>query len=119
MAGQKQRLHDYSVQEAAQIEISGVWSEGTAATTGSSANVNNTIHFALNASTNVVGVYTAVEIYFSFTGDAGTDISATNSLVIPKDTTTFLTVPRGLGATIAFNHNSTSTTTGAVRIVEI
>ena len=119
MAGQKQRLHDYSVQEAAQIEISGVWSEGTAASSGSNANVNNTIHFALNSSTNVIGVYSASEIYFAFSGDAGTDISAANSLVIPANTTTFLTVPRGLGATIAFNHNSTSTTTGAVRIVEI
>jgi hypothetical protein len=39
--------------------------------------------------------------------------------LIPKNTLTFLTVPRGLGNTVYFNYNSTSTTTGAVKTVEI
>ena len=32
-----------------------------------------------------------------------------------KNTLTFLTIPRGLGSTIYFNYNSTSTTTGSVK----
>ena len=42
-----------------------------------------------------------------------------DDLIIPKNTTTYLTIPRGLGNTVYWNYNSTSTTTGAVRTVEI
>ena len=67
--------------------------------------------------TSNLGVYSAVEIYFNFSATT-TDVNASNDLLIPKDTLIFLTVPRGLGNTVYFNYNSTSTTTGAVRIVE-
>jgi len=112
-------LQKYRTHEALNTTVGGNWSVGSAATTGSSAGVANTIHYALAAGTHTMGVYSAVEIYFNFTADSGSDVSATNDLLIPKDTLTFLTVPRGLGSSIYFNHNSTSTTTGAVRIVEI
>ena len=68
--------------------------------------------------TSTLGVYSAVEIYFNFTITT-TDVTAANDMVIPKNTLTFLTVPRGLGNTVYFNYNSTSTTTGAVKTVEI
>ena len=61
--------------------------------------------------------YFVVITYFNF-AIAETNVNASNDLIIPKNTMTFITVPRGLGLTIYFNYNSTSTTTGAVRLVE-
>jgi len=115
-------LQKYRTHEALNTTVGGNWSVNTTAsraTTGSSADVANTIHYALEAGTHTIGVYSAVEIYFRFTADSGSDINATYDLLMPKDTLTFLTVPRGLGSSIYFNHNSTSTTTGVVRVVEI
>ena len=68
--------------------------------------------------TSTIGIHSAVEIYFNFTTTT-TDVNASNDMIIPKNTLTFLTVPRGLGNTVYLNYNSTSTTTGAVRVVEI
>ena len=112
-------LQKYRAHEALNTTVGGEWSVATAATTGSSADVTNSIHFSLKPGTNTIGVYSAVAVYLNFSADSGSDVSASNDMVIPKDTLTFLTVPRGLGSTIYFNHNSTSTTTGAMRIVEI
>ena len=95
------------------------WSVQSAATTGSSANVTNTIHKQVTNGTSMIGVYSAVKLYFNFSTTT-TDVNASNDLVLDKDTLIFLTVPLALGpGSIYFNHNSTSTTTGAVRIVEI
>ena len=95
------------------------WSVQSAATTGSSANVNNTVHKQVTNGTKMIGVYSAVKLYFNFSTTTN-DVSASNDLVIDKDSLIFLTVPLSLGPdSIYFNHNSTSTTTGAVRIVEI
>ena len=57
----------------------------------------------------------------SSAGTAGSsaNVNASNDLLIPANTQFFITIPRGLGNTIYFNFNSTSTTTGAVRMVEI
>ena len=111
-------LHKRSVQEALNATVGGIWSVNSAATAGSSANVNNSIHLGLATMTSTLGVYSAVEIYFNFTAVA-TDVNASNDMIIPKNTLTFLTVPRGLGNTVFFNYNSTSTTTGAVRTTEV
>jgi hypothetical protein len=111
-------LHTHSVQEALNATVGGVWTVSAAGTAGSSANVANTTHKLLSSSTATVGVYSAVEIYFNFSTTT-TDVTAANDLVIPKNTLTFLTVPKGLGNTVYFNYNSTSTTTGAVKVVEI
>ncbi len=113
------KLNKYRSYEALNVTVGGEWSVATAATTGSSANVNNSIHFALDPGTNTIGIYSAVAVYFNFSADSGSDVNASNDMVIPKNTLTFLTVPRGLGSSVYFNHNSTSTTTGAMRIVEI
>ena len=110
-------IHAYTVQEALNTTVGGEWTVASAGTAGSSANVNNSTHKVLKASTGTIGVYSAVEIYFYF-ATSGTDVNASNDLLLPKNTLTFITVPRGLGNTIYFNYNSTSTTTGAVRIVE-
>jgi len=111
-------LHTHSVQEALNATVGGVWTVSTAGTAGSSADVANTTHKLLSSSTATVGVYSAVEIYFNFSTTT-TDVTAANDLVIPKNTLTFITVPKGFGNTVYFNYNSTSTTTGAVKVVEI
>ncbi len=111
-------LHTYSVQEALNATVGGNWTVASAGTAGSSADVANTTHQSLSSSTNTLGVYSAVEIYFNFSTTT-TDVNASNDLLIPKNTLTFLTVPKGLGNTVYFNYNSTSTTTGAVRTVEV
>ncbi|BAQ90690.1 hypothetical protein [uncultured Mediterranean phage uvMED] len=111
-------LHKLSVQEALNTTVGGVWSVQTAATTGSSADVANTIHKLLPGDTGTIGVYSAVEIHFNFAASE-TSVNASNDMIIPKNTLVFLAVPQGLGSSIYFNHNSTSTTVGAVRIVSI
>ena len=112
------KLHKRSVQEALNVTVGGEWSVNAAGTAGSSADVANTTHLALATMTSTLGVHSAVEIYFNFSTSA-TDVNASNDLIIPKNTMIYLTVPRGLGNTVYFNYNSTSTTTGAVRTVEI
>tara|TARA_R100000152_G_scaffold3364_1_gene1127 strand:- start:172 stop:516 length:345 start_codon:yes stop_codon:yes gene_type:complete len=111
-------LKKRSVQEALNATVGGVWTVSSAVTTGSSADVANTKHKLLTASTATIGIYSAVEIYYNFT-TSESNVNASNDLIIPANTQFFITVPRGLGDTIYFNHNSTSTTTGAVRMVEI
>ena len=111
-------LHTHSVQEALNATVGGVWTVSSAGTAGSSADVANTSHKLLTPSTATLGVYSAVEIYYNFT-TSETNVNASNDLLIPANTQFFITVPRGLGDTIYFNFNSTSTTTGAVRMVEI
>ena len=112
------KLHAKSVQESLNATTGGEWTVKAAGTAGSSAAVTNTTHQLLASTTATLGVYAAVEIYFNFAASA-TDVTAANDMVIPKNTLTFITVPRGLGNTVYFNYNSTSTTTGAVKTVEI
>ena len=111
-------LHKRSVQEALNATVGGIWTVNSPGTAGSSADVANSIHLALATMTSTLGVYSAVEIYFNFSITT-TDVTAANDMVIPKNTLTFVTVPRGLGNTVYFNYNSTSTTTAAVKTVEI
>ena len=111
-------IHTYSVQEALNTTVGGEWTVASAGTAGSSASTGNTTHKALKGATGILGVYSAVEIYFNFSSTT-TDVNASNDMIIPKNTLMFLTIPRGLGTTIYFNYNSTSTTTGAVRLVEV
>ena len=111
-------LHKLSVQEALNTTVGGAWTVSDVGTAGSSASEANTIHKSIAASTGTIGIYSAVEIYFNFT-TAEANVDEDKDLVLPKNTLTFLSVPRGLGNTIKFNYNSTSTTTGAVKIVEI
>ena len=112
------KLHKRSVQEALNATVGGEWTVNTAGTAAAVSGPTNTVHLGLATMTSTLGVYSAVEIYFNFTTSA-TDVNASNDMVLPKNTMLFLTVPRGLGNTVYFNYNSTSTTTGAVRTVEI
>ena len=112
-------LHKRSVQEALNSTVGGNWSPKTATASGSSANVNNTVHVQLASTTATIGIHSTVELHFNFSADAGQDVSATNDMILPKNTMMYFTVPRGLGNTVFFNHNSTTTSTGSVRIVEI
>ena len=109
-------LHKRSVQEAVNLSVGGGWTVATVATHGGTANTN-TIHYSVNGATAQIGVYSAVELYFNFSAST-TDVTVANDLIIPASTIVFITVPRGLGTTIYFNHlgkGSAST----VRIVEI
>ena len=109
-------LHKRSVQEAVNLSVGGAWSVATVATHGGTANTN-TIHYSVGGATAQIGVYSAVELYFNFSATT-TDVTTANDLIAPASTIIFITVPRGLGTTIYFNHLGKGSA-GAVRIVEI
>jgi len=112
------KLHKRSVQEALNATVGGEWTVNTAGTAAAVSGPTDTIHLGLATMTSTLGVYSAVEIYFNFSASE-TDCDAAKDLVIPKNTLMFLTVPRGLGNTVYFSYLSTSSTTGAVKTVEI
>tara|TARA_B100001939_G_scaffold83038_1_gene70797 strand:- start:1854 stop:2210 length:357 start_codon:yes stop_codon:yes gene_type:complete len=100
--------------------VGGEWTVSTSGTAGSNAADTNTTHFAIAANTAQLAIHSAVEILFSFTAtDTDINVSNADDLLLPANTLTFLTVPRGLGDTVKFNYISNSTTTGSVRIVEV
>ena len=112
------KLHKRSVQEALNVTVGGEWTVNTAGTAAAVSGPTNTVHLGLATMTSTLGVYSAVEIYFNFSASQ-TDCVVAKDLVIPKNTLLFLTVPRGLGNTVYFSYLSTSSTTGAVKTVEI
>ena len=112
------KLHKRSVQEAVNVTVGGEWNVQDPDAVPSSASASNTEHELLQATTATLGIHSAVELYFNFT-ISETNCDSSHDLILPKNTLTFLTVPRGLGNTIYFNYLSTSTTTGVIRIVEI
>ena len=109
-------LHKRSVQEAVNLSVGGAWTVATVATHGGTAGAN-TIHYSVDEVTSQIGVYSAVELYFNFSAST-TDVTTANDMIIPSSTLVFLTVPRGLGSTVYFNHLGKGSA-GAVRIVEI
>jgi len=109
-------LHKRSVQEAVNLSVGGGWTVATPATHGGTSNTD-TIHYSVSGATSQIAVYSSEELYFNFTITT-TDVTIANDLILPAGTIIFITVPRGLGTTIYFNHlgkGSAST----VRIVEI
>ena len=109
-------LHKRSVQEAVNLSVGGKWTVASVATHGGTSNTN-TIHYSVDENTSHIGVYSAVELYFNFTITT-TDVTVANDMIIPASTLVFMTVPRGLGDTVYFNHLGKGSA-GAVRIVEI
>ena len=110
-------LHKLTVQEAMNASGSGgSWTvnaiasahDGTADTDTKSVDVSGA---------GQLGIYAAGSIYFRFSSGAAQDCVAANDLLIPAETLTFITVPRGLGPTIYFNHLGVAACT--VRIVEV
>ena len=111
-------LHKLTVQEAMNASgAGGVWTVNSVSTTGSSAGTTNTVHVDVSGA-GQLGLYSSGEIYFNFSATT-TDVTTANDLKLPSETLTFITIPRGLGVTIYFNHLSTSTTAHTVRIVEV
>ena len=110
-------LHKFSVKEALNVDVGGLWTVNTPQDAGSNADTANTIHIDITGASQI-GIYSAVEIYFNFSAGR-TDVTTANDLILPKENTTFIIVPRGLGKEIYFNYLSTTTTTGAVRVVEV
>ena len=111
-------LHTHSVQEALNATTGGTWTVSSAGTAGSSADVANTSHKLLHSSKATLGGDSAVESDYNLT-TSETNVNDSNDLLIPANTQFFITGPRGFCNTVYFNFNSTSTTTGAVRMVEI
>ena len=109
-------LHKRSVQEAMNISVVGKWTVASVATHSGTSNTN-TIHFSVDENTSQIGIYSAVELYFNFSAST-TDVTVANDMIIPSSTLVFLTVPRGLGDTVYFNHLGKGSA-GAVRIVEV
>ena len=111
-------LHKLTVQEAMNAGgPGGQWSVQAVATHSGTA-TTDTEHVDVSTA-GQIGIHSAGEIYFRF-GTAGTtgttdDCNTSNDLKIPANTLTFITVPRGLGSTIYFNHLGVSAC--AVRIV--
>ena len=112
-------LHRLTVQEAMNATgPGGVWTVNAVANTGSNADVTNTVHVDVSGA-GQLGIRSAGDIYFNFTADNGINCNTANDMILPDQTLVFITVPRGLGSTIYFNHLSTSTTAHTVRIVEV
>jgi len=110
------KLHSLTVQEGVNAGGSGgQWTVNAIATHSSTAEAH-TVHVDVSGAAQL-GIYAAGNIYFRFSADAGSDCVAANDLVIPGSTLVFITVPRGLGDTIYFNHLGVATTT--VKVVEI
>ena len=110
------KLHSLSVQEGVNAGGSGgQWTVNSAATHGGTA-TNQTIHVDVSGAAQI-GVQAAGELYFNFSASQ-TDVTTANDLYVPANTLVFITVPRGLGNTIYFNHLGKGAAC-ATRVVEI
>ena len=95
-------LHKLTVQESMNAAgHGGVWTVQSIATHSSAAE-GHTVHVDASAG-GQVGVLAAGDIYFNFAATA-LDVETDNDLYLPGNVLTFITVPRGLGSTIYFNH---------------
>ena len=111
------KLHYLTVQEAINAGGSGgQWTVNAVSTVHAGTGITNTVHLDVSGAAQL-GIYAAGDIYFRFSADAGEDCVAANDLVIPGSTLVFITVPRGLGNTIYFNHLGVAVTT--VKVVEV
>ena len=108
----------YSAAEALNISggSGGEWTVNAVSSAHASTAAGSTIHLLLKTTTGQIGVYPAGDIYFNFSKTA-TDCTAANDLVLPANTLTFVTIPRGLGSTLYFNHLGVAATT--VKTVEV
>ena len=110
-------LRKLSVQEGINAGGSGgTWTVNAVSTVHDDTDPEDTVHLDVSGAAQL-GIYAAGDIYFRFSADSGSDCVAANDLVIPSETLTFITVPRGLGNTIYFNHLGVAVTT--VKVVEI
>ena len=110
-------LHKLSVQESLNaMGPGGVWDIQAAVTHGGTS-TTDTERVDVSKYSQI-GVYAAGDIYFRFsinTVAADADCNTSNDLKIDGSTLTFVTVPRGLGKVIYFNHLGVSAC--AVRVV--
>ena len=108
-------LHKFSAGEALNATgVGGVWTVNAVATHGGTS-ATDTIHLDASGASQL-GIYAAGDIYFNFSTTT-TDVTIANDLKLPGETLTFITVPRGLGDTIYFNHLGVAAV--AVRVVEV
>ena len=111
------KLHSLTVQEGVNASgPGGQWTVNSVSSSHGGTATTDTIHLDVSGAAQL-GIYAAGNIYFRFSADAGDDCIAANDLVIPGSTLVFITVPRGLGNTIYFNHLGVAVTT--VKVVEI
>ena len=109
-------LHKLTVQEAMNASgPGGVWTVNGVSTTGSNADVTNTVHIDVSGA-GQLGLYSSGEIYFNFSASQ-TDVETDDDRKLPASTLVFLIVPQGLGSTVYFNHLGVAAC--EVRIVEV
>ena len=114
-------LHKFSVQEALNAQGSGgIWQRNGAVTSAALAgDYANTTHFPLTSGTHVLGIDVGGSSGLIFNFADGGDDCAAKDLVLPQGLH-FITIPRGLGSTIYFNHVSNhASSTCSVKTVEI
>ena len=112
-------LHKFTVQEALNAQGSGgLWQRNASVSSLNSSAYTSTTHFALTSGTHVLGIDVgAAGLIFNFS--ASEDDCENKDLTLPEGLH-FITIPRGLGSTIYFNHISASTTAAcSVKTVEI
>ena len=111
------KLNKLSSSEALNASgVGGEWTVNTVSSEHASTSTGSTVHLSVSASASQLGVYAAGDIYFNFSATT-TDCNTSNDLRLPANILTFITVPRGLGRTIYFNHLGVAVTT--VRTVEV
>ena len=109
-------LHKLSVQQAVNAAGSGgQWTVNAIATHAGTAEAN-TVHLDVSGAAQI-GVLAAGELYFNFSSTTE-DVETDNDLYLPANTLVFITVPRGIGNTIYFNHLGKGAAC-ATRVVEV
>ena len=110
------KLHSLTVQEGVNAGGSGgQWTVNAIATHAGTAEAN-TVHLDVSGAAQI-GVLAAGELFFNFSSTTE-DVETDNDLYLPANTLVFITVPRGIGNTIYFNHLGKGAAC-ATRVVEV
>ena len=97
-------LQKFRTHEGINVDTAAEWNVQSRLDISSAAERSSNV-----SSSGQVGIYSDLEIYFTFDSDSGTSsISTTTDLLIPKETLTFIKVPQGIGETIYLHIKATS-----------
>ena len=97
-------LQKYRTHESLNVDTAAGWDEQTKLNISSAAERSSDV-----SNYGQVGVWSDLEIYFTFDSDSGTtSINTGNSLRIPASTLVYMKVPKGVGSTIYLHVKATS-----------
>ena len=111
-------LHKFTVQEAlnASQGSAGGWTVSSRLSIGGGA----AAYKLLDASTTQIGIWSDLDVCFSFSTTASNPIDTGRDLILPAQALTFITVPKNVGSPIYFHVEPTSSVaTKYLRIVEV